>query len=259
MFFMILPMLNPKISVLAPTYNEAENIGPLITAILKETPYETEVIVIDDNSPDETWRVAQEMAKKDPRIQVERRLKDRGLTKSIRRGIELSKGDIIVWLDCDFSMPPAVIPVLIKEITENENDIAVGSRFVKGGKQKSTDNTDEESALAIFFSTFGCTVMRLLLFPSFHDYTSGFIAIKREVLERIPLRGDYGEYFIDLIVRAKLLKYAIVEIPYTCEKRMAGESKTAPTTALLLKRIRQYSVQILKMELVRLRFFFTKK
>ena len=256
---MILPMLNPKISVLAPTYNEAENIGPLITAILKEIPDETEVIVVDDNSPDETWRVAEEIAKKDPRIRVERRMKDRGLTKSLKRGIELAKGDIIVWMDCDFSMPPTVIPKLIKEITENKNDIAVGSRFVTGGKQKNTDRTDEESALAIFFSTFGCTMMRLLLFPSFHDYTSGFIAIKKEVLTEIPLQGDYGEYFIDLIVRAKLKKYRIKEIPYTCEKRRAGNSKTAPTLRLLLKRIRQYSIQILKMEWVRLRFFFTKK
>lgn len=256
---MKLPMPNPKVSVLAPTYNEAENIGPLITSILKEIPYETEVIVVDDNSPDETWRVAEEMSKSDPRVRIERRLKDRGLTKSIRRGIELAKGNIIVWMDCDFSMPPSVIPMLLDQVIHCNNDIAVGSRFVSGGKQKSTDSTDEESALAIFCSTFGCTIMRLLLFPSFYDYTSGFIAVKKEVLDRIPLRGDYGEYFIDLIVRAKLHKYNIIEIPYTCEKRKAGESKTAPTLRLLLKRIRQYSLQILKMEWVRIRFFFTKR
>lgn len=256
---MTLPMPNPKISVLAPTYNEAENIGPLITAILKEIPYETEVIVIDDNSPDETWRVAQEMAKTDPRVRIERRMKDRGLTKSIRRGVELAKGDIVVWLDCDFSMPPAVIPLLIKEITENGNDIAVGSRFIKGGKQKKSGYSDSESRLAILCSSMGCIITRILLFPSFYDYTSGFISIKKDVLQQIPLRGDYGEYFIDLIVRAKLLQYTIIEIPYICEKRKAGESKTAPTIPLLLKRIRQYSIQILKMEFVRLRFFFTKK
>jgi dolichol-phosphate mannosyltransferase len=252
-------MPNPKVSVLAPTYNEAGNIGSLITAILKVIPYETEVIVVDDNSPDKTWQVAEEMAKKDPRIRVERRMKDRGLTKSIRRGIELATGDIIVWMDCDFSMPPSVIPELLDQVIHHEKDIAVGSRFIAGGKQKSSDSTDEESALAIFFSTFGCTVMRLLLFPSFHDYTSGFIAVKKEVIDRIPLRGDYGEYFIDLIVRAKIHKYTIIELPYTCEKRKSGESKTAPTLRLLLKRIRQYSVQILKMEWVRLRFFFTKQ
>ena len=139
--------VNPLITVLAPTYNEAKNIEPLIAAIFEAIPYPTEIIVVDDNSPDGTWEVVEKLSTQNPNIRIERRMSNRGLTRSLRRGIELAKGNIIVWMDCDFSMPPTIIPLLLREVMHNKNDIAVGSRFIAGGKQKKSDRTDEQSAL----------------------------------------------------------------------------------------------------------------
>ncbi|MDD5623340.1 MAG: polyprenol monophosphomannose synthase [Candidatus Peribacteraceae bacterium] len=248
-------MTSRLVSLLLPTYNEAENIGPLIEAIDATVTVPHEILVVDDDSPDGTWQRVEEIARTNPRVRLERRRADRGLTKSLQHGIDLAQEDVVVWMDCDFSMPPAVIPELLSKIAEGY-DIAVGSRFVAGGKQKTSAETSKDSPFAIVLSTMGGWIMRLLLFPSFHDYTSGFIAVRREVLQRIRLHGDYGEYFIDLIVRAKLLKFRIAEIPYVCAERRAGMSKTAPTAPLLLRRCAQYGRQIVRMEWIRLKHLF---
>ncbi|MEI8230758.1 MAG: glycosyltransferase [Candidatus Peregrinibacteria bacterium] len=243
------------ISVILPTYNEAENIVPLAEAIDHCIAEPHEIIVVDDNSPDGTSRIVAEVIASGrlPALRLETRLADRGLTKSLWRGIELARGDVIVWMDCDFSHPPAIIPLLLQQITEG-HAIAVASRFMAGGKQKSLTIESGDSRLGIVISSIGAFLMRYLLFPSFLDYTSGFLAIRREVFEKIRLHGNYGEYFIDLIVRAKLLGIRTIEIPFAYDARRSGTSKTAPTLRLLLLRCIQYGRQVLRMEWVRLRY-----
>jgi dolichol-phosphate mannosyltransferase len=243
------------LSIILPTYNERENIVPLIEAIDAVVRDLHEIIVVDDDSPDGTWRIVEEYGKTHPHVRVERRMTDHGLTKSLQRGIDTARGDVIAWMDCDFSHPPAVLSGLLAKIAEG-NDIAVASRFVAGGQQKTLDVEQGDSRLAILISSAGCAFMRVALFPSFRDYTSGFIAAKRDVLRRIRLRGAHGEYFIDLIVRAKLLGYRIVEIPFVSDMRRTGTSKTAPTFRLLLVRCVQYGWQLMKMEVLRLKHFF---
>jgi len=241
------------VSVILPTYNEAGNIIPLIEAIDRVIALPHEIIVVDDNSPDGTSRLTQELidSKRIPGLRLETRTSDRGLTQSIWRGIQLARGDTIVWMDCDFSHPPAIIPLLLQQVAEGYA-IAVASRFVPGGKQKSLTIESGDSRLGIVISSLGCFVMRYLLFPSFLDYTSGFIAIRREALEKIRLRGSHGEYFIDLIVRAKLLGMATIEIPFAYDMRRSGMSKTAPTLRLLVFRCFQYGWQVFRMQWVRL-------
>src|SRR3989344_8764924 len=118
------------VSVILPTYNEAENIIKLIKEISNVIKHKKEIIVVDDNSPDGTSSIVKKFKTKNKKInlRLETRFRNRGLTNSIRRGIELAKGDIIVWLDCDFSMPPKVVPRLLEKI-EKGYDIVVGSRF----------------------------------------------------------------------------------------------------------------------------------
>ena len=214
------------VSVVLPTYNEAGNIVELCKAIHAAITQPHEIIVVDDNSPDGTSKLVTDLIATGtvPNLRLETRLTDRGLTKSIRRGIALAKGDVVVWMDCDFSMPPEIIPQLLAKIDEGY-DIAVGSRFVKSGKAKG--GGAKESFLVIVLSQILNVMTRILLSWSFHDYTSGFIAVRKSVLDQIPLRGDYGEYFMDFIFRAILRKAKIVEIPYVCVPRRAGESKTA--------------------------------
>ncbi len=241
------------ISVILPTYNEAENIVPLIEAISDAlTPWRHEIIVVDDNSPDGTSTVVQNLIDADdvPGVLLRTRPTDRGLRKSIAEGLGLAQGDTVVWMDCDFSMPPEVIPELLRKIEEGY-DIAVGSRFVRGGKAKVRHH--RESSAAIALSTALNVVLGMLLTPRFRDWTSGFAASRRDVFSKIRLRGDYGEYFMDLIFRSLLLGLRVVEIPYECAPRRAGESKTAPNIRTLFKRGVKYLGMLLRLQVVRVR------
>lgn len=226
------------VSIILPTYNEAENIIDLVKVINKLIKYKKEIIVVDDNSPDGTSKLVKNLIKKNKKInlRLETRYKNRGLTNSIKRGIKLAIGDVVVWMDCDFSMPPKVIISLLKKI-ERGFDIAVGSRFVNGGGFK-IDNSkgQKDSPVAIVLSRLMNFAIQLMLGYDFRDYTSGFIAIKRVVLEKVKLKGDYGEYFIDLIYKARANKFSIVEVGYICIPRERGESKTGQNLLQFLRR-----------------------
>jgi dolichol-phosphate mannosyltransferase len=243
-----------RVSVLLPTYNEAGNIADLVVEIDRAISYPHEIIVVDDNSPDGTSNIIHDLiaSGRISSLRLETRTSDRGLTKSLKRGIELATGDTVVWMDCDFSMPPKIIPSLLQKIEEG-HDIAVGSRFVKGGGQKTGDDLKSagESPLAIGLSNFLNLLSRILLLPGFHDFTSGFIAVRKSVLDQIPLRGDYGEYFMDLMVRAHKKKFRWIEIPYICEPRRSGESKTAPNLHTLVRRGVRYLLAVARLFFVR--------
>ena len=229
-----------RVSCVLPTYNEKENIGRLIDELVRHIDRDLELVVVDDNSPDGTGTLVAEKSRLDSRIRLINRMDTRGLTSAIWDGIQASTGNIIVWMDVDLSMPPAKIPELIQKVEEGY-DIAVGSRFVKGGgsKGRSADGgpdtlwgilkrlkNSEDSILAVVLSRMLNVFIRLCLDRSFKDYTSGFIACRREVFDRIHLRGDYGEYFIDLIYRALKMGLRVVEVPYVCLPREFGVSKT---------------------------------
>jgi dolichol-phosphate mannosyltransferase len=227
--------------VVLPTYNERDNIGPLIQALLSQVREPVEVWVVDDNSPDGTWQVVQALAEEDPRVHLLRRVGERGLTSAIAAGIAASRGDVVVWMDCDFSMPPEAVPHLVAAL--EGADVAVGSRYVRGGRDVG------HSWMARAFSRAINLFASLLLGWGVRDYTSGFIAARREVLERIPLRGDYGEYCIDLLYRAQRAGYRVVEIPYTCTERATGESKTGANALDYLRRGWKYVWTVLRLRL----------
>lgn len=238
-----------NLSVILPTYNEAENIGPLIDAIagaLDENLYE--IIVVDDDSPDLTWKVIEDMIRtgKYPFLKFERRLKDHGLTKSISRGIELATGSVVGWMDCDFSMPPKYFPVLLSLINA-DYDVAVGSRFVLGGNWRGEVKDPADTFLGVVLSRLMNLFIQICLDHRFKDYTSGFVVARKGVFDRIKLRGDYGEYFIDFIYRAMKLNYHVVEIPYRWIPRAAGYSKTGTTLMDYIRRGRNYVVMVIRL------------
>lgn len=231
------------VSIILPTYNEAENIIDMIREIDRRVTYQKQIIVVDDNSPDGTSRLVADHIQQNKRddIVLKTRYKNRGLTNSIKKGIKLSKGDIIVWLDCDFSMPPAVINQLLTKISEGY-DIVVGSRFIPGGKIKETDKIKKDSPVVIFLSRIMNYSIQLLLGRHFKDYSSGFVASRKNVFQKITLRGDYGEYFIDFIYKAFAYQYKILEIPYICVSRKKGVSKTGTNLLQYLMRGQKYMV-----------------
>ena len=122
------------ISIIVPTYNEAENLKQLIERIdnvLGKRKYE--VIVVDDDSSDKTWAVAELLKKRYP-VNVIRRKKKRDLSKSVIDGFKLAKGDIMGVMDADLSHSPEDIPKLLDAIEKEDYDFVVGSRLVKGGR-----------------------------------------------------------------------------------------------------------------------------
>lgn len=244
-----------KVSVILPTYNEVGNIVPLCDELHRAIIEDHEVIVVDDNSPDGTSLAVRHAidAGRESWLRLETRTRDRGLRKSLSRGIELSTGDVVVWMDCDFSMPPAIVPKLLFEISHGA-DIAIGSRFIEGGQHKQgvRMGSQKESLLVIMLSRVLNVALRLLLSPRVTDWTSGFIAVRGGIVRRLGLRGDYGEYFIDFLERALLLGVCYKEVPYVCVPRKSGETKTAPHFRALLRRGSKYLWTVVKLQGVRL-------
>ncbi len=228
------------ISVILPTYNERETIVPLIGEILSAVP-EADVVVVDDDSPDQTWATIEQAFASDARVRVLRRIGRRGLPSALADGITQAKGETVVWLDADGSMPATAIPMLLAGLTEAE--VAVGSRYAPGGHDART------SRLRVGTSWLINAFAASFLGREVRDYTSGFIAAQRVVLDRVPLRTHYayGDYCIDFLYRAVQAGVRIREIPYRCGERQGGETKTAPDLRRFVTLGLAYLVSILKL------------
>ncbi len=190
-----------SVSVIMPTLNEAGNITNLIKSTVDELQKAAieniEIIVVDDDSTDKTWEIASRVVCPAAKVVVVRRMENHGLTVSLMEGVNRSRYDVIVWLDCDFSHPPERIPQMLYMLDQGF-DVVVNSRYVVGGGEY---RVGKGGRLQLFLSTILNRLTRFVLISSFSDYTSGFIAVRKSVIEAIPLRGDYGEYFVDFIFR----------------------------------------------------------
>lgn len=234
---------NPKISIVLPTYNEAGNIEPLIKrtlAALGNYPGGMEVVVVDDNSPDGTWQLVKSYGERDSRVRLIHRITESGLTSAISRGIREACGQWVGWMDCDLSMPPEEWPRFADALADGA-DMAVGSRWVPGGGDVAHSFTGRT------FSRIINIYAGLVLDWSIKDYTSGFILGRKTIFEQIDLRGDYGEYCIDMLYRTKKAGFTIRELPYLCIPREAGESKTAVNVWGYLTRGVNYVTTVLKL------------
>ncbi len=241
-----------KVSVLMPTLNEAGNIQDLIRETTKAlsgaSVADYEIIVVDDDSADHTWEKAAQTPRVDlQKVQVLRRTHDHGLAASLRDGIRAARFPVIVWMDCDFSHPPDKIPQMLYMIGQGF-DVVVNSRYVIGGGE---DRTGKGGLVQLALSRLLNWGIRFLLKPSFSDYTSGFVAVRREVLDRFDLRGDYGEYFIDFIFRViRSRRFRICELPYVAPPRRTGFSKTGTSLSQYIARGRKYLWAVLRARLL---------
>jgi dolichol-phosphate mannosyltransferase len=245
------------LTVILPTYNERENVPVLIQGILRHVTTPVRVLVVDDNSPDGTWQVVEQIARAEPRVRLLRRIDERGLTSAIWAGIRAVDTDAVSWMDCDLAMPPEVIPALLDQL-EQGADIALGSRYVHGGSDPG------HSLMARAFSVTINLFASLLLGWGVRDYTSGFVAARRSIFAvgedggngpgpGLILRGDYGEYCIDLLARAQMAGLVVREVPYTCGARLSGESKTGSNPADYFRRGWKYVTTTLNLAAIRLR------
>ena len=237
------------VSVIMPTLNEAGNIVGLIQstvdAIREAGIDEIEILVVDDDSPDRTWEIASQIVYPPAHIEVIRRMENHGLTVSLSEGIQAARHEVIVWMDCDFSHPPERIPQMLYMLNQGF-DVVVNSRYVVGGGE---DRSGEWGAMQMFLSLSLNWFTRFFLDATFADYTSGFVAARKAVLREIPLRGDYGEYFVDFIFRTLQKKYRVCELPYKAMPRKSGESKTGTNLVQYLRRGRKYVDTVIRLRM----------
>lgn len=237
-----------SVSIIMPTFNEASNIADLmresVRHVMGEGVTEVEVIVVDDDSPDLTWKTASETECPGARVKVIRRMEDHGLTASLNDGIEAAQMDVVVWLDCDFSHPPERIPQMLYMVGQGF-DVVVNSRYLLGGGEI---RAGQGGRLQLFLSRYLNRVLRLIFLSNFYDYTSGFVAARRSVFKDFRLRGDYGEYFVDFIIRAvRDRKCRVCELPYVMQHRRSGESKTGLNLFHYMRRGRKYLRAVMRL------------
>lgn len=236
----------PRLSVILPTYNERENIKSLILAISQSVEPRPEIVVVDDNSPDGTGEIVSELQKQIPDLKLYVR-EERGLATALIRGICHSSGDVLAWMDCDFSHPPDLLPRMLEAM--NDHDAAIASRYVKGGGQRYPLVRNVTSrAFNIWASLwFGFSV---------HDWTSGYAMVKREVLDKVnirPLGQGYGEYFVGMLYGMVKNGFKVKEIPYICVYNDNHKSKTSTNIVKLLGFGISYGMSVPKLRFKALR------
>jgi dolichol-phosphate mannosyltransferase len=208
--------------VIMPTYDEVENLPLIVPAVLAQDP-RIEVLVVDDNSPDGTGKVADDLARREERVHVLHRPDKQGLGAAYRAGLGHALGlgaDIVIQMDADFSHPPDAIATLQREI-EN-HDIVLGSRYLNG---ITVVNWPIER---ILISYFGNLYVRKVTGMPISDTTGGYRCIRRELLERIGferIKADGYAFQIELNYRVLKQGARIKEIPFFFLDRTRGESK----------------------------------
>jgi dolichol-phosphate mannosyltransferase len=210
---------DPRVSIILATYNERENIRDTIQAIFEYVSDRAEVIVVDDDSPDGTWHVADSLG--DRRIKVIRRIGTRGLASAFNRGIIESRGEIVGWMDADMSMPPSLLPQMIEKL--KDYDIVIGSRYVEGAK-------DDRAPLRVFASWLINRLAELVLGYGIRDYDSGFVVLRRTVFDRVSIiPTGYGAYFMEFLYTCCKKGLTVCEVPFVFRDRSKGVSKSAPS------------------------------
>ena len=211
-----------RILVIIPTYNEAENIEPIVARIRASVP-EADVLVADDNSPDGTGELADKLAANDDHVHVMHRKGKEGLGAAyiagFRWGIEREYG-VLVEHDADGSHQPEQLPRLLTAL--RDADLVLGSRYVKGGEVQNWPKSRE------ILSRGGNIYTRLALGVPLQDATGGYRAFRRATLEGIGLDevASAGYCFqVDLAWRAIKAGFRVVEVPITFVERERGQSK----------------------------------
>lgn len=208
------------ISLILPTYNEAENIPLLVPKIVKalqKIPFE--IFIVDDDSPDETWKVAQNIAKKIDNVHVIRRIDRRGLSSAVIDGFLAAKGDVLAVMDADGQHDMSKIVDLYAAVQKNTG-IAIGSRYIEGG---SIGEWDEQR---YFMSRMATRLAKKLCAVQVQDPMSGFFAIHRTAFEKaLPSLNPKGfKILLDLLVHIPA-DTTVVEVPFTFGVRTHGSSK----------------------------------
>jgi dolichol-phosphate mannosyltransferase len=225
---------DPRVSIVLATFNERENILDTIRGIFEHLGPSTEVIVVDDDSPDETWKLAEDLS--DSRVKVIRRVGTRGLASAFNRGILESRGSVVGWMDADMCMPPAMLPGMVRLL--EEFDVVVGSRYAPGGR-------DDRARLRVVASRLINGLASAVLGYGIRDYDIGFVVLRRAVFDSVSLiPTGYGAYFMEFLYSCRRKGLTVREVPYTFRDRQKGISKSAPSLWRFFRTGLQYVTRI---------------
>ena len=214
---------NPSFSLIIPTYNEGQNVPKIIaqlTKLLEEVlPGDYELILVDDNSPDDTWSIAQKLISQYPQLRVMRRTQEKGLSTAVIRGWQAARGDILGVIDADLQHPPEVLLKLLTEIQRGA-DLAVASRHVEGGGVS-------DWSIARRLLSRGAQTLGLIILPGVvgrvTDPMSGYFLVRRQCLEGKTLSPVGYKILIETLGRGDVRW--IGEVGYIFQERQEGNSK----------------------------------
>ena len=208
--------------ILIPTYNESENIVPLIKELLKQVgknKVSVEILVVDDNSPDNTFQKAKAAFGKKQEVKLFLRTRKKGLASAILYGLKKATKEFVLVMDTDFNHNPKEIPIMLSLIQHYQ--LVIGSRFIGlGGMENKT-----RQHLSYLFNIY----LKILLGHRINDNLSGFFIMRRKELLTLPIASiftGFGEYFIRLIFTACKKKYSFIEVPVFYKNRIHGHSKS---------------------------------
>ena len=217
------------VSVVLPSFNEAEALPKLIEKILEifeaDIPsLEVEIVAVDDNSPDGTSEIVRKKFQGDQRVKLIERKGEKGLASAVFRGIQEAENEYIIVMDCDFNHPPEKVIDLARNI--KNYDIVCYSRYVKGGGM----NTDNKM-IRYWGSRFYNKFLQVYLGLKTNDNLSGFFIVRKDDVLKLPagvIFKGYGEFYYGILyfMKKSLGKSRILQLPITYEKRVGGESKT---------------------------------
>jgi dolichol-phosphate mannosyltransferase len=220
-----------RLSVIAPTYNEADNLDALIAEVgsaLRGIEYE--ILICDDDSPDKTWARAEEIGRVNPRVRVLRRTKNRGLARAVVDGFNAAHGEAVACIDADLQHDPAILPKML-EALQGGDQLVVASRYVEGG------GTANWNWRRRFVSWSAAKMAEWLLGVKLLDPMSGYFLFRRADFLQVRQKLNPGGFKILLEVAAHLRPAAVREVPYTFRLRRAGKSKLS--TEVVLAYVRQ--------------------
>jgi dolichol-phosphate mannosyltransferase len=225
-------MAHEPVSIVVPTYREAENIPALVRRIfaaLASAAIPAELIIVDDASGDGTEQIVESLAKEFP-VRVVTRTTERGLSSAVVCGLLAAKHDILVCMDADLSHPPEALPEIIAPVAEDRAEFCIGSRYTAGGTTKAGWGVLRR------INSQGATLLARPLTPV-SDPMTGFFCLRREVLERARQAGlaPLG-YKIGLEIMVKAGCRQIAEVPIEFSDRLHGKSKLSLAQQLLYLR-----------------------
>lgn len=215
-----------KLTVVAPTYNERDNITPLVQALERSLcGINYEILICDDDSPDLTWAHAQAIAASHERVRVLRRTTDRGLSAAVVDGFSAARGEVVACMDADLQHDPAILPRMLRALDDGAQ-LVVGSRYVAGGA------CAHWSWHRRFTSWTATQMAAWLLGLKLRDPMSGFFLLRRADFRRVRPQLQTSGFKILLEICAHLRPERICEIPYTFRTRVAGKSKLSSRVML---------------------------